>query len=88
MKTPRAMFKKSIVFLFMISLLVACSCADRPTKAMRKAEREMRRQADQAQKDYEKAKSDHFKRQAPKTKQMIREDRKRAERANRQFRRH
>ena len=46
----------------------------------------MAKQEAQAQKDYEKALSDHYKRQAPKTRKMIREDRRRARRLNRHLR--
>lgn len=80
--------KKALVVLFLFSLLLAVSCADRPTKAMRKAERRMEQQANQARKDYDKAKFDHYKRQAPKTRKMIREDRRRARRLNRSLRRY
>jgi hypothetical protein len=80
--------KKALVVLFLFSLLLAVSCADRPTKAMRKAERRMEQQANQARKDYDKAKSGHYKRQAPKTRKMIREDRRRARRLNRSLRRY
>lgn len=80
--------KKVLAVLFLFSLLFAMSCADRPTRAMRKAERRMEQQASRARKDYDKAKTRHFKHQAPKTKKMMREDRRRARRLNRSFRRH
>ena len=79
--------KKVLVLFFLCSLLWAVSCADRPTRAMRKAERRMEQQASQAEKDYDKAKSAHYKRLAPKTKKMMREDQRRARRLNRGFRR-
>jgi hypothetical protein len=53
---------------------------------MRKAERMMEKQERQAQKEYEDAKTAHYKHQAPKTKKMIREDRRRARRLNRNLR--
>jgi hypothetical protein len=55
---------------------------------MRKAERMMAKQEAQAAKDYEKAITEHYKHQAPKTKKMIREDRRRARRLNRHLRRY
>jgi len=48
----------------------------------------MEKQASEAEKEYEKAKTAHYKHQAPKTKKMMREDRKRARQLNRHFRRH
>lgn len=53
---------------------------------MRKAERMMEKQERQAKKEYEDAKTAHYKHQAPKTKKMIREDRRRARRLNRNLR--
>lgn len=82
------MLKKTTRLLILLALLFTVSCADRPTKAMRKAERMMQQQERQAERDYEKAKSAHFKHQAPKTKKMMREDRRRARRMNRHFRRY
>lgn len=79
--------KNALIPLLLCMLLFAASCADRPTRAMRKAERKMEQQASQARKDYAKAKEAHYKRQAPKTKKMMREDRRRARRLNRSFRR-
>ena len=78
------MLKKTVCFV--LCLLLLSSCADRSTRAMRKAERMMEKQAKQAQKDYEDAKTAHFERQAPKTKKMIREDRRRARQLNRHLR--
>ena len=69
-------------------LLITTSCyTNRSSRAIRKAERMMAKQEAQAQKDYEDAKTAHYKHQAPKTKKMIREDRRRARRLNRHLRR-
>ena len=81
------MFKRLLSVMLMAILLTAASCANRPTRAMRKAERMMAQQEAQAEKDYAQAKAAHYKRQAPKTKKMMRDDQRRARRLNRGFRR-
>ncbi len=79
--------KKLVYFFFVFLLLPVTSCAtSRSSRAMRKAERMMERQAAEAKKEYKQAKTVHYKHQAPKTKKMIREDRRRARQLNRHFR--
>ncbi len=81
--------KKGSIILIGVMLLLGCSCAsNRSTRAMRRAERMMERQAKESQREYEKAKAAHYDHQAPKTKKMMREDRRRARRLNRQLRRY
>ncbi len=83
------MKKKMAIAVLGMSLLALASCASsRSTRAMRKAERMMARQERQAKKEYEKAKTAHFERQAPKTKEMIKDDRRRARETNRHLRRY
>ena len=53
--------RKVLVFFVLLSLLTVFSCANRPTRAMRKANRMMEQQAARAQKDYEKAKEKYEK---------------------------
>lgn len=80
--------KRLVIILIGVTLLVASSCAgSRSSRAIRKAERMMERQAADAEKEYERAKTAHYKHQAPKTKKMIREDRRRARKLNRHFKR-
>lgn len=80
--------KRSAIFFLVLLLLMTFSCASsRSSRAIRKAERMMEQQERQAQKDYEKAIDTHYKHQAPKTKKMIREDRRRAKRLNRHLQR-
>ncbi len=82
------MKKRSYILIIGVICFLLTSCAaNRSSRAIRKAERMMRKQAAQAQKEYEAAKTAHFKHQAPKTKKMIKEDRKRARQLNRHFRR-
>ena len=79
--------KKTAILWVMLILLLSVSCAsNRSSRAIRKAERMMAKQEAQAEKDYEKALDKHYKHQAPKTKKMIREDRRRARRLNRHLR--
>ena len=81
--------RRITVFSLGLLLLFSSSCAsNRSSRAMRKAERMMAKQEAQAEKDYEHAVDAHYKRQAPKTKKMIREDRRRARRLNRHLRRY
>ena len=82
-----AMKKKLLILLIGVVTCLLVSCADRSTRAMRKAERQMEKQAAQQRKEYEKAKSAHYQHQAPKTKKMIREDKKRARQLNRHLQR-
>ena len=77
---------RRITLISLVLLLFSVSCADRSSRAIRKAERMMAKQEAQAEKDYEKAMDAHYSRQAPKTKKMIREDRRRARRLNRHLR--
>ena len=79
--------RRITVFSLGMLLLLSSSCAsNRSSRAMRKAESMMAKQEAQAEKDYERAVDAHYKRQAPKTKKMIREDRRRARRLNRHLR--
>lgn len=80
------MRRRTIITLVAILLLLASCASNRSSRAIRKAERMMAKQEAQAQKDYEKALTEHYKHQAPKTKKMIREDRRRARRLNRHLR--
>ena len=81
--------KRKAVFGMLLLLLLSGSCAsNRSSRAIRKAERMMAKQESQAEKGYEKALTEHYKHQAPKTKKMIREDRRRARRLNRHLRRY
>lgn len=77
---------RKLAVLSLVLLLLASCASNRSGRAIRKAERMMARQEAQAEKDYEKAVDAHYKRQAPKTKKMIREDRRRARRLNRHLR--
>lgn len=80
--------RRITIFLFGMLLLATVSCASsRSSRAIRKAERMMAKQEAQSEKDYEKAKRAHYKHQAPKTKKMIREDRRRARKLNRHLQR-
>ena len=79
--------RRIVIFFLGMILLFSSSCAsNRSSRAIRKAERMMAKQEAQAEKDYEKALSAHYKHQAPKTKKMMREDRRRARRLNRHLR--
>ena len=79
--------KRKAVFWMILILLFSGSCvSNRSSRAIRKAERMMAKQEARAEKDYEKALTEHYKHQAPKTKKMIREDRRRARRLNRHLR--
>lgn len=82
------MKKGKAIWIAGLLLMLSVSCASRSSRAMRKAERMMAKQEAQAQKEYENAKTAHFERQAPKTKKMIREDRRRARRLNRHLSRY
>ena len=82
------MRRRTIMALASIRLLVTSCASNRSSRAIRKAERMMAKQEAQAEKDYEKALTEHYKHQAPKTKKMIREDRRRARRLNRHLRRY
>ena len=79
---------KTIISLGLILLLFGSCASNRSRRAIRKAERMMAKQEAQAAKDYGKAIDEHYKHQAPKTKKMIREDRRRARRLNRHLRRY
>ena len=79
------MRNKKIWFLVLLLLSVSCA-SNRSSRAIRKAERMMAKQEARAEKDYEKALDAHYKHQAPKTKKMMREDRRRARRLNRHLR--
>ena len=82
--------KKKLVFAALVSvffLLSACA-SSRSSRAIRQADRMMARQEAQAQKDYEEAKAAHYKRQAPETKKMMKEDQRRARQLNRHLRRY
>ena len=79
--------KKTAVIWVLLILLLTVSCAsNRSSRAIRKAERMMAKQEAQAEKGYEKALTEHYKHQAPKTRKMMREDRRRARRLNRHLR--
>lgn len=81
--------KRNTVLWMILLLMLGGSCAsNRSSRAIRKAERMMAKQEAQAQKDYEKALDEHYKHQAPKTKKMMREDRRRARQLNRHLRRY
>ena len=82
------MRRRTIMVLASILLLVTSCASNRSSRAIRKAERMMAKQEAQAEKDYEKALTEHYKHQAPKTKKMIREDRRRARQLNRHLRRY
>jgi Flp pilus assembly protein TadB len=83
------MRKKMAIAVLGVSLLMLASCvSSRSSRAMRRAERMMEKQERQAQKDYKKAKEAHYEHQAPKTKQMMKEDKKRARELNRHLRRY
>lgn len=83
--------KKKVHILIIIGVVLLVwlpSCAAyRSGRAMRKAERMMEKQARQARKEYEKAKTTHYEHQAPKTKKMMKEDKKRARQLNRHLER-
>ena len=53
---------------------------------MRKAERQMEKAEKRSAKQYKKAKSAHYNHQAPKTKQMIKKDKRHSERMRRRQR--
>ena len=75
------MKKGKLAILFMLALLLLFgSCASSGSSAMRKAERQMERTAKRSAKQYDKAKSAHYKHQAKKTKRMMKQDKRRAER--------
>lgn len=76
----------ALTLLVLLTILSSSCTSYRSSRAIRKAERMMAKQEAQAEKDYEKALDAHYKRQAPKTKKMIREDRRRARRLNRHLR--
>ena len=67
----------------LVLLLLFGSCASSGSSAMRKAERQMERNAKRSAKQYDKAKSAHYKHQAKKTKRMMKQDKRRAERLRR-----
>jgi len=76
--------KTTLVVLVLSLFLLLTSCAaNRPSRAMRKAERQMEQQEKQSKKQYEQAKTAHYKHQAKKTKKMIRQDQRRAEKMRR-----
>ncbi|MBR6878775.1 MAG: hypothetical protein IKM95_05255 [Bacteroidales bacterium] len=80
--------KKWSYILIGVILLALSSCAGhRSSRAMRKAERMMEKQEAEARKEYERAKTRHYEQQAPKTKKMMKEDRKRARELNRHLER-
>lgn len=81
------MRKRSYILIGVVLLLLASCAGNRSTRAMRKAERMMEKQATDARKEYKKAKNAHYEHQAPKTKKMMREDRKRARELNRHLKR-
>lgn len=82
------MKKRPYILIIGVIVLLMTSCAaNRSSRAIRKAERMMEKQAAQAQKDYEAAKKAHYEHQAPKTKKMIKEDQRRARQLNRHLRR-
>ena len=75
---------KFVICVFSLMLML-CSCAShKSSKAMRKAERQMEQVEKRSGKQYKKMKSTHFNHQAPKTKKMMRQDRRHA----RQMRKH
>jgi Flp pilus assembly protein TadB len=78
----------ALIFLVLLTILLSSCTSYRSSRAIRKAERMMAKQEAQAEKDYERALDSHYKHQAPKTKKMIREDRRRARRLNRNLRRY
>lgn len=85
---PKKMKKRNYVICILLSLmLLLCSCASqKQSRAMRKAERQMEKMEKQSAKQYKKAKSAHYNHQAPKTKQMIKKDRRHSERMRRRQR--
>jgi type VI protein secretion system component VasK len=88
--TMKRFRKKALRYIILIGVVVLfCSACKttRSSRAIRKAERAAERQEAQARREYKKAKAAHYKHQAPKTKKMIREDRKRARQLNRHLRR-
>lgn len=72
-----------IIAFLMVLLLLFSGCASSKSKAMRKAERQMARQEKAAAKNYDKAKTAHYKHQAKKTKRMIKQDKRHSERMRR-----
>lgn len=76
----------SIIACLLALVLLFGSCASSRSKAIRKAERQMERQEKEAAGKYDKAKTAHYKRQAKKTKRMIRKDKRHAERMRRRQR--
>ena len=81
------MQRKNTIIVFLLSLfLVFASCASNKTRAMRNAERQLEKQEKESKKQYEKAKSAHYKHQARKTKKMMKQDQRRAEKMRRKQR--
>lgn len=75
------MKKGKFAILCMLALLLLFgSCASSGSSAMRKAERQMEQNAKRSAKQYDRAKSAHYKHQAKKTKRMMKQDQRRAER--------
>lgn len=77
--------KKSsqIIAFLLVLLMLFTGCASSRSRAIRKAERQMERQEKAAAKQYDKAKTAHYKHQAKKTKRMIKQDKRHAERMRR-----
>ena len=79
-----SMKKGKLVLLSMLALLLLFgSCASSGSSAMRKAERQMERMEKRSAKEFDKAKASHYKHQSKKTKRMMNQDRRRAERMRR-----
>lgn len=78
--------KNAIIVLLLSLFLVLGSCASNKSRAMRNAERQLEQQEKESQRQYDKAKSAHYKHQAKKTKKMMRQDKRRAEKMRRKQR--
>ena len=81
------MKKGKLAILCMLALLLLFgSCASSGSSAMRKAERQMARTEKRSAKQYDKAKSAHYKHQSKKTKRMMKQDQRRSEHMRRHHR--